>query len=86
MGCDRLVCGLLMAAAVVVMPAVAFAQSQETTTDSVFTPTLFLLASRSNNEYRTVGQPVGDASLYTELELPFVFRGPRWNGDRKSVV
>lgn len=61
-------------------PTMALGQQEETASRAVFTPTLFLLASNSNNEYRTVSAPIGDSSLYSELELPFVFRGPRWNG------
>lgn len=48
--------------------------------EPAFTPTLFVVGSTTNNEFRTVDGPVGDSSLYAEMELPFTFSGPRWSG------
>jgi len=67
----------LTAGTMIVAPVAA----QETLPgQSGFTPALFVVGSFSNNEYRTATDPVSDSSLYTELELPFSFSGPRWTG------
>ncbi len=56
--------------------ATAVAQEQG---EPAFTPTLFVLGSTTNNEFRSSGEPVGDSALYAEVELPVTFRGPRWS-------
>lgn len=60
-------------------PAPARAQSAESR-EPVFTPTLFVLGSTTDNELRTSTGTLGDSSLYAEVELPFTFRSPRWTG------
>lgn len=72
----RMAAFALLSAGLVLAPNAA-AQEQG---EPEFTPTLFLVGSTTNNEFRTGGDTVGDSSLYAELELPFTFNGPRWSG------
>ncbi len=45
-----------------------------------FAPAIAVLASVTDNPLLTSGQGLGTNSLLVEAQLPFQFRGPRWNG------
>jgi hypothetical protein len=66
--------------AMLLIPAAAAAQDVTDRSSTTFTPTLFVMGSFTNNELRSAVDPISASSIYSEAELPFVFRGKRWSG------